>query len=166
MCYAGDGWIRNLKICVTYFWMAPSWSLIIPAYLDLPPLPGCGHKTKGHSRIVGGENARQGDWPWQASFHWMNRHWCGGTLINEEWVMSAAHCFHNKDPNQYYVKLGERKLIDKNPLDKIIFGHKASFVTHPDSVSLTRRHFFRLILQEFHNQKKVEFSTTFERLEA
>ena len=107
--------------------------MIISDYLGLQPpstpQPGCGHKTKGHSRIVGGENARQGDWPWQASVHYqrspgMNKQWCGGTLIDEQWVMSAAHCFHNKDPNQYYVKLGKRKLIDTNPLDKKVFGHK------------------------------------------
>ena len=128
--YRGMGALQTLKFALRIFWMAPSWLLIIPDYLGLQPpstpQPGCGHKTKSHSRIVGGENARQGDWPWQASFHWMNRHWCGGTLINEEWVMSAAHCFHNEDPNQYYVKLGKGTLSTKirrtkNSLDKDLF---------------------------------------------
>ena len=61
---------------------------------------------------MGGTNAKPGDWPWQASVHYqnspgINKQWCGGTLIDEEWVMSAAHCFDKKDPKLYHVKLGE-----------------------------------------------------------
>ena len=44
------------------------------------------------TRIVGGETAVAHSWPWQISLNVGGRHWCGGSLINNRWVASAAHC--------------------------------------------------------------------------
>ncbi|XP_024913430.1 chymotrypsin-like protease CTRL-1 [Cynoglossus semilaevis] len=47
-----------------------------------------------NTKIVGGENATDGSWPWQVSLHYLpnNMHVCGGTLIHQQWVLTAAHC--------------------------------------------------------------------------
>jgi hypothetical protein len=44
-------------------------------------------------RIVGGQTAVKGSWPWMASLRTRNIHSCGAVLINHQWVLSAAHCF-------------------------------------------------------------------------
>uniref|UniRef100_A0A3B1K5K4 Acrosin n=1 Tax=Astyanax mexicanus TaxID=7994 RepID=A0A3B1K5K4_ASTMX len=50
----------------------------------------------GGSRIVGGRFAPEGAWPWQVSIQWMFRHLCGGSIISQHWIISAAHCFNKK----------------------------------------------------------------------
>ncbi|KAK7938304.1 hypothetical protein WMY93_001630 [Mugilogobius chulae] len=46
-------------------------------------------------RIIGGADAPDGAWPWQVNFNYVSSGSirCGGSLINNQWVLSAAHCF-------------------------------------------------------------------------
>lgn len=50
-------------------------------------------------RIVGGEDAVKGAWPWIASLRWLRRTVCGGTLIDSQWIVTAAHCVYGSDTN-------------------------------------------------------------------
>lgn len=50
------------------------------------------------SRIIGGFSASEGFYPWQAGVQRLvtggiYSHWCGGTILSEHWILSAAHCF-------------------------------------------------------------------------
>ncbi|PWA25523.1 hypothetical protein CCH79_00021002, partial [Gambusia affinis] len=59
---------------------------------------GCGSPAitpviTGYARIVNGEEAVPHSWPWQVSLQdYTGFHFCGGSLINENWVVTAAHC--------------------------------------------------------------------------
>lgn len=48
-------------------------------------------------RIVGGEDAVKGAWPWIATLRWLGRTLCGGTLIDSQWIVTAAHCVYGSD---------------------------------------------------------------------
>uniref|UniRef100_A0A673HY77 Tryptase-like n=1 Tax=Sinocyclocheilus rhinocerous TaxID=307959 RepID=A0A673HY77_9TELE len=63
-----------------------------------------------NTRIVGGVDASEGSWPWQVSLHSSNfgGHFCGGSLINSEWVLTAAHCLPDVSASSLRVYLGRR----------------------------------------------------------
>ncbi|XP_031749650.1 serine protease 27-like [Xenopus tropicalis] len=67
-------------------------------------------------RIMGGQAAAQNKWPWQVSLRDTNgRHFCGGSLINNKWVVSAAHCINNpSDLSSIVVFLGSYMLSEPN----------------------------------------------------
>ncbi|XP_077630028.1 coagulation factor IX [Crocuta crocuta] len=46
------------------------------------------------TRIVGGKNAIPGQFPWQVVLHGTVDAFCGGSIINEKWVVTAAHCIN------------------------------------------------------------------------
>jgi len=48
-------------------------------------------------RIQGGQDADVGEWPWQVSY-FESGGVCGGTILTETCVLTAAHCIANKDP--------------------------------------------------------------------
>ncbi|KAM9319525.1 chymotrypsinogen B-like [Gastrophryne carolinensis] len=76
---------------MAFLWLVSCLALISAAY-------GCGVPqidpvVSGYARIVNGEEAVPGSWPWQVSLQdrtgW---HFCGGSLISASWVVTAAHC--------------------------------------------------------------------------
>ncbi|EFB21826.1 hypothetical protein PANDA_010363, partial [Ailuropoda melanoleuca] len=67
-----------------------------------PPASSCGvpiFQPNLSARVVGGDNARPHSWPWQISLQYLKngtwRHTCGGTLIANNYVLTAAHCISN-----------------------------------------------------------------------
>ena len=45
-------------------------------------------------RIINGIESIPGEFPWMVSLKLRGSHFCGATLINKSWVLTAAHCVH------------------------------------------------------------------------
>ena len=55
-------------------------------------------------RVIGGSEAIPNSWPWIVSFTDKdNRQQCAGTIIDREWILTAAHCFlYTVEPHPIY----------------------------------------------------------------
>ncbi|KAM5205000.1 trypsin isoform 1-T7 [Hipposideros larvatus] len=56
-------------------------------------------------KIVGGYTCQENSVPYQVSLN-AGYHFCGGSLINDQWVVSAAHCYKSR----IQVRLGEHNI--------------------------------------------------------
>ncbi|XP_053533028.1 uncharacterized protein LOC108277243 [Ictalurus punctatus] len=88
-------------------------ALLLNARGSLSQLDVCGRPPL-NTKIVGGENAAPGSWPWQISFQTSGSHFCGGSLINQNWVLSAAHCFQSFAADSITILLGMQSLEGTN----------------------------------------------------
>ncbi|KAL1766252.1 coagulation factor IX [Sigmodon hispidus] len=68
------------------------------------------------SRIVGGENAKPGQIPWQVILNGEVEAFCGGAIINEKWVVTAAHCL--KPGDKIEVVAGEYNLHENEDTEQ------------------------------------------------
>ncbi|XP_029472233.1 acrosin-like [Rhinatrema bivittatum] len=70
------------------------------------------------SHTVGWIDAQPGTWPWLVSIQKPSvneyTHLCGGSLLNDEWVVTASHCFKGEESKVYSFRIvaGTNQLSD------------------------------------------------------
>jgi len=90
--------------------------------------------TSPAEAIVGGSQASEGEFPFMASIQSRGQdgsagHFCGGSVIGTEWVLTAAHCLVDTEPGDIQVGVG------RTDLDDLATGQTLSvdrIVVHPD----------------------------------
>merc|ERR1719348_2284175 len=80
-------------------------------------------------RIVGGEEATPHSYPWMAALFVDGKWFCGGTLISDEWVLTAAHCAHGA--KEMRVMLGAHNVREATEEGRIELT-TTDFFTHPE----------------------------------
>nr|XP_057917980.1 chymotrypsin-like protease CTRL-1 [Doryrhamphus excisus] len=89
-----------------------------------------------NTRIAGGEDAQEGSWPWQVYLAVNGQFTCGGMLISNEWVLTAAHCINTVSLPLWTLYLGRHNQSGPNPNE--VSRNLSQIIQHPDYASLTR----------------------------
>jgi len=87
-------WEENMikKISKVAAQMRSSGSISNKKDLNRPKVE-CGIEGPAASdRIVGGEEAKEHAWPWQVALFIDDAWFCGGSIISENYILTAAHC--------------------------------------------------------------------------
>lgn len=92
------------------------------------------------SKIVGGVAAVEGEFPFIASLQNSRGHFCGGSLIAKNWVLTAAHCVKGGSISKVYIGAHNQK-----DLGNIEVFTAAKIVAHPDYNSSTTDFDYALI---------------------
>ncbi|XP_041920036.1 ST14 transmembrane serine protease matriptase a [Alosa sapidissima] len=95
----------------------------------------CGEQPFKTSRIVGGQDASPGEFPWQVGLHIKgSSHVCGASIISDRWIVTAAHCVQDdaktrySQPGTWEVYLG---LHDQRQKSKAVKRDLKQVISHP-----------------------------------
>jgi len=109
---------------------------------EAPPLTNC--RCGRENRIVGGDDTAKNEYPWQVGLlgsSWPGTPFCGGTLISDKDVLTAAHC--TVGGGARYVVLGEHNVQNSNDGQQVyrVCGKKE----HPNYKSGTEDNDFAIL---------------------
>src|SRR5215510_13902387 len=98
-------------------WQAFVWATAVFVIAALSPTRSFAQEEiqLGGRRIIGGEKTEIQQHPWQVALiitRPEGSYLCGGSIIAQQWVLTAAHCFRKSDvPSAVKVKAGATNYV-------------------------------------------------------
>ncbi|XP_011302034.1 trypsin-1 isoform X2 [Fopius arisanus] len=116
-----------------------------PPNSETPPGPcycSCGVRNEG-SRIVGGQTTAVNEYPWMVRLSYLHKFYCGGSLINDRYVLTAAHCVRGLMWFMIKVTFGEHDRCDEKNQPESRFVIRAitgdfNFMDYDNDIALLR----------------------------
>ncbi|XP_045488884.1 chymotrypsin-2-like [Pieris rapae] len=106
---------------------------------------GVSEGIDGDTRIVGGKDATPGIAKYLVSIRARNRnqewHHCGGSILNEEYVLTAAHCLYKKRADELSIVAGSHKLNEggeRYKIKKLVIHEKYSKPTIKNDIGVVQ----------------------------
>ncbi|XP_078389642.1 anionic trypsin-2-like [Cetorhinus maximus] len=90
-------------------------------------LLGAAAAAPANVKIINGQNCYPHSMPRQVFLTYNGNRWCGGSLINDRWIVSAAHCY--QPASILVAHLGEHNLSHPEGTEQRI--QVASAIVHP-----------------------------------
>jgi secreted trypsin-like serine protease len=101
--------------------------------------------NRDRSKILGGQVAPDGLYPWQVSLvvagiaNPVDGHFCGGSIYNERWIITAAHCVPDLKPGDLNVVAGTNRLrpgVYRANVQNIVSNKRYNAKTHDEDIAL------------------------------
>ncbi|XP_059083508.1 trypsin II-P29-like [Tigriopus californicus] len=129
--------MRHLAVTVSLLWSACSIGLGATV---------SDSRLSANDRIVGGEVVNITDYPHQVSLRNVVFGWslfCGGSILNEQWIITAAHCVDGLLDIQYDVVAGQQNIHIPDEFEEVRF--VAATFMHPDYIYTSKNHDIALV---------------------
>lgn len=94
----------------------------------------CGLAVRS-SRIVQGNDTTPGAYPWAVGIQFLDRLYCGGSLISNQWVLTAAHCVKGINQGRIRLILGDHDRRDEEKWQELRLIERV--IIHPQFVKKT-----------------------------
>merc|ERR1712215_508052 len=105
---------------------------------EVPGNCQCGRKQTGNQEsgdyIINGQQADKNEYPWMVLLAGKNNiigrdYYCGGSLISNQWILTAAHCTQGKKASDIQVFLG---IDNVSNLENKFRWNIVELINHPD----------------------------------
>ena len=105
---------------------------------------GCSRRPEVRLKIDGGQSALFSNWDWIVSIRSLNDHFCGGSVLNEWYIITAAHCLEDAINIKSRIRIcaGTFRLSDpcqqSRRMHSFVFHPLYNKTTHENDIALIR----------------------------